>query len=254
MTTRKRRFSGLSEWVRSLAAVVLLATASGFGWCSETPVSEPPRIQREVITKSLPPTETANQRIFVSFDGSPKMTRILQEKLRAKGFAVVDDPSSADAKFRFNGTYIISALAKQDIVGPLGEVLERTVQLDDKTSDPHYQTVDLLQIGAVGTYRGAISIPDLLLWISQKTGIAGRFNEMLTGDARGWCLNEKCKQVQSYVEMRVYGDGVFWRVKVQAWHEKLLLDVLIVDVLENTLGPFYQLKVSDAPVVGTDRQ
>lgn len=203
MTSRNRRLSAPSGWVRSLATVLLLTTDSGFGWCSETPVSEPHQIQREIITKSLPPIEIANWRIFVSFDGSPKMTRILQEKLRAKGFAVVDDPSSADVRFRFNGTYIISALSKQDIVGTLGEVLEHTVQLDDKASDPHYQTVDLLQIGAVGTYRGAISVPDLLLWISQKTGIAGRFNEMLTGDARGWCLNEKCKEVRSYVEMRV---------------------------------------------------
>ncbi len=219
------------------------------GWCSETPASELHRIQREVISKSLPPAETAHQRIFISFEGSPKMTRILQEKLRAKGFAVVGDSSSADARFRFNGTYIISALTKQDIVGPLGEVLERTVRLDDQTADPHYQTVDLLQIGAVGAYRGAISVPDLLLWISQKTGIAGRFNEMLTGDPRGWCLNEKCNQARSYVEMRVYGDGVFWRVKAQAWHEKLMLDILIADVLENILEPFYQLKTQEAKVV-----
>lgn len=223
------------------------------GWCSDSPSSEPPQIQREVISKNLPPAETANQRIFVSFESSPKMTKILQEKLRAKGFAVADDAASADARFKINGTYIISALAKQDIVGPLGEVLERTVQLDNKAADPHYQTVDLLQIGTVGAYRGAISVPDLLLWISQKTGIAGGFNEMLTGDPRGWCLNEKCKQVKSYVEMRVYGDGVFWRVKAQAWHEKLLLDVLIADVLEDTLAPFYRLKASDAKVVGTER-
>lgn len=51
----------------------------------------------------------------------------------------------------------------------------------------------------------------------------------------------------------VYGDGVFWRVKAQAWHEKLLLDVLIADVLENTLAPFYQLKASDGQVVGAER-
>lgn len=224
------------------------------GWCSETPASELPRILREVINKSLPPAETAHQRIFISFEGSPKMTRILQEKLRAKGFAVVDDSSSADAQFRFNGTYIISTLAKQDIVGPLGEVLERTVRLDDQAADPHYQTVDLLQIGAVGAYRGAISVPDLLLWISQKTGIAGRFNEMLTGDPRGWCLNEKCNQTRSYVEMRVYGDGAFWRVKAQAWHEKLMLDILIADVLENVLAPFYQLKTQESKVVGAAPQ
>lgn len=224
------------------------------GWCLDSLPFEPPQIQREAIIKNLPPAETAHQRIFVSFEGSPKMTRILQEKLRARGFAVSDDAASADARFKFNGTYIISALAKQDIVGSLGEVLERTVQLDNKVADPHYQTVDLLQIGTLGAYRGAISVPDLLLWISQKTGIASGFNEMLTGDSRGWCLNEKCKQFKSYVEMRVYGDGVFWRLKAEAWHEKLLLDVLVADVLEDTLAPFYQLKASDAKVVGTERQ
>jgi len=251
LSTRRR--SATSEWIRSLVAALFLVTLPVLGWGSDSPSSELPQIQREVISKNLPPAETAHQRIFVSFEGSPKMTRILQEKLRAKGFAVADDPASADARFKFNGTYIISALAKQDIVGPLGEVLERTVKLDNKSADPRYQTVDLLQIGAVGAYHGAISVPDLLLWISQKTGIAGSFNEMLTGDPRGWCLNEKCKQVKSYVEMRVYGDGVFWRVKAQAWHEKLLLDVLIADVLEDTLAPFYRLKASDAKVVGTER-
>lgn len=248
-----RRRSAMSEWIRSLAGTLLLGSLPMIGWCSDSPSSEPPQIQREVISKNLPPAETFRQRIFVSFEGSPKMTRILQEKLRAKGFAVADESSSADARFKFNGNYIISSLAKQDIVGPLGEVLERTVQLDNKDANSHYQTIDLLQVGAVGAYRGGISVPDLLLWISQKTGIAGGFNEMLTGDPRGWCLNEKCKQVKSYVEMRVYGDGVFWRVKAQAWHEKLMLDVLIADVLENTLAPFYQLKASDANVVGTER-
>lgn len=251
LSTRRR--STTSEWIRSLSAALLLGSLPILGWCSDSPSSELPQIQREVISKNLPPAETAHQRIFVSFEGSPKMTRILQEKLRAKGFAVADDAASADARFKFNGTYIISALAKQDIVGPLGEVLERTVQLDNKAADPRYQTVDLLQIGTLGAYRGAISVPDLLLWISQKTGIAGGFNEMLTGDPRGWCLNEKCKQVKSYVEMRVYGDDVFWRVKAQAWHEKLLLDVLIADVLEDTLAPFYRLKASDAKVVCTER-
>lgn len=248
------RHSVTFEWIRSLAAALPLSCLPMLGWCSDSPSYEPLQIQREVISKNLPPAETVHQRIFVNFEGSPKMTGILQEKLRAKGFAVADDAASADARFKFNGTYIISALAKQDIVGPLAEVLERTVQLDNKATDPHYQTVDLLQIGTVGTYRGAISGPDLLLWISQKAGIAGGFNEMLTGDTRGWCLNEKCKQVKSYVEMRVYGDGAFWRVKAQAWHEKLTLDVLIADVLEDTLAPFYRLKASDAKVVGTERQ
>ncbi len=248
----RRRVPATSACIRSLATVLLLGTLPVLGWGSDSSSSEPPQIQREVISKNLPPAETAHQRIFVSFEGSPKMTRLLQEKLRAKGFAVADDPASADARFKINGTYIISALAKQDIVGPLGEVLERTVLLDNKATDPHYQSVDLLQIGTVGAYRGAISVPDLLLWISQKTGIAGGFNEMLTGDPRGWCLNEKCKQVKSYVEMRGYGDGVFWRVKAQAWHEKLLMDVLIADVLEDTLAPFYRLKASEAKVVGTE--
>lgn len=238
-----------------MATGVLLGAVPLFAQCSDATASGTPQIKREMISKKLPSAEVANQRIFVSFEGSPKMTRIIQEKLKAKGFAVMDDPAAADVKFKFNGTYIISALAKQDIVGPLGEILESSVRLDDgRAADPRYQTVDLIQIGATGAYRGVISVTDLLLWVSQKTGIAGRFNEMLAGDPRGWCLNEKCKQSQSYVEMRVYGDGTFWRVKAQAWHEKLLLDLLIADVLENSMAPFYKLKTSDAQAIGRDGQ
>lgn len=115
----RRRIPVTSKRIRSLAAALLLGSLPMLCWCSDSPSNEPPQIQREVISKNLPQAETSHQRIFVSFEGSPKMTRILQEKLRAKGFAVADDAASADARFKFNGTYIISALAKQDIVGPL---------------------------------------------------------------------------------------------------------------------------------------
>ena len=126
--------SATGALIHILATTLLLLIYPISSWCSED--SKPPQIEREIINKSLPTAEIAHQRIFVSFEGSPKMTRILQEKLKAKGFAVVDDPSLAEAKFKFNGHYIISALAKQNIVGPLSEILEQTIKLDEKSPAP----------------------------------------------------------------------------------------------------------------------
>ena len=96
--------SATGALIHILATTLLLLIYPISSWCSED--SKPPQIEREIINKSLPTAEIAHQRIFVSFEGSPKMTRILQEKLRAKGFTVVDDSSAADARFEkwINGT------------------------------------------------------------------------------------------------------------------------------------------------------
>ena len=69
-------------------------------------------IKREPHFTAPPKAEVAEKRVYIAFEGSPKMTRVLQEKLKAKGFAVVDKPEDADAKFRVGGMFTISGAGK----------------------------------------------------------------------------------------------------------------------------------------------
>lgn len=77
-----------------------------------------PAKSSEIINKSLPTTEIASRRIFVSFRAMQNDTDSPGET-ESEGIAIIgSNLRLAEAKFKFNGHYIISALAKQNIVGP----------------------------------------------------------------------------------------------------------------------------------------
>jgi len=203
-------------------------------------------IKREPHYTSTPNPDIAEKRLYVTFDGSQKMTRVIREKLKARGFAVVDNPEEADAKYRFGGMFTITGAGKEDVRGKLGDLLESSVGTPQPGSpDYRHQNVDLLQIGVSAAYAGVasvISVTDMVRWIGQKTGVAGRFNELLTGDPRGFCFGDACSKYTSTVVMNVTGDNGHWWVMEKAQDSKVVLDLVIVDAVENMLQPLYYLK------------
>lgn len=203
-------------------------------------------IKREPHFASLPKAELIEKRVYIAFEGSPKMTRVLQEKLKARGYSVVDKPEDADAKFRVGGMFTIAGAGKEDVRGKLGDLLESAVGADQPSNpDYRHQNVDLLQIGVSAAYTGVasmLSVTDMVRWIGQKTGIAGRFNELLTGDPRGFCFGDACSKYTSTVVMNVTGDSGHWWVMEKAQDSKVVLDLVIADSVENTLQPLYDLK------------
>ncbi len=203
-------------------------------------------IKREPHYNALPKAEVAEKRVYIAFKDSPKMTRVLQEKLKAKGFAVVDKPDDADARFRVNGMFFVSGAGKEEVRGKLGDLLESAVGVDQPSNpDYRHQNVDLLQIGVSAAYTGVasvLSVTDMFRWIGQKTGIAGRFNEMLTGDPRGIFFGEACGKFTSTVMMDVTGDSGHWWVMEMAQDPKRVLDQVIADTVESILKPLYDLK------------
>lgn len=203
-------------------------------------------IKREPHYTSVPKADIFEKRLYVSFDGSQKMTRVLQEKLKAKGFAIVENPQEADAKFRFGGMFTITGAGKEDVRGKLGDLLETSVSAPQPNApDYRHQNVDLLQVGVSAAYAGVasvISVTDMVRWIGQKTGVAGRFNELLTGDPRGFCFGDACSKYTSTVVMNVTGDNGHWWVMEKAQDSKVVLDLVIADAVENALRPLYELK------------
>ncbi len=82
----------------------------------------------------------------------------------------------------------------------------------------------------------------MVRWLGQKTGVAGRFNEMLTGDPRGFCLAESCSKYTSTVIMNVKGNSGHWWVQEKAQDSKVVLDLVVADAVENMLKPFYDIR------------
>ena len=164
-------------------------------------------IKRAVHLNNLPSKEVGDKKIGVIFDGSPKMSKVLQEKLKGKGLAVVSDINDAEVKFRLSGIYLVIGAGKASMSGSLGEMLENTISLGDSMKpDYRHQNVSLIQVAAASTFIGSISPSDMISWLVQKSGISGRINEAITGDPRGFCWNENCNKLTSHIVIRI-GDG-----------------------------------------------
>jgi hypothetical protein len=204
-------------------------------------------IKRAIHLNNLPSKEVAQKKISIVFDGSPKMSKVLQEKLKGKGFAVVSDADDADVKFKLSGIYLVTGAGKASMSGPLGDMLENAISIGDSMKpDYQHQNVSLIQMAATSTFFGSLSPSDLINWLGQKSGISGRINQAITGDPRGFCWNENCNKLTSQIVIRI-GDGQsHWWIQGEAKYENVVLDLVFADLVEHLLAPIYDLKNDDS--------
>ncbi len=207
-----------------------------------------PEIKRDVHLNAVPDSQIAAKKIFVEFDSSPKATDVIREKLRSRGFEVVDSVETADVTFKFSGTFSITGGGKEAIRGKLGDVLENSISLS-KPSSPDYghQNTDLLQIAAVSAHNGYISVSDMVVWLSQKTGIAGRLNEAIAGDPRGFCWHESCNKFTSSVVLNVRSSSGHWWLQESAQDSATVLDLVISDAVDMALKPIVDHSPTSSP-------
>jgi hypothetical protein len=183
------------------------------------------------------------KRIFIEFEGSQKVSKILQEKLRRRGFAVAETAGDADAHFKVNGAFSLAKRRKTQSSGNLGELLEASIELPQDTSDWHGQPVGVEDIALQKAVLGFISPTDLVTWIGDKVGVNAWFNKMLTGDPDGFCVNDDCcKNIISGVVLHVSGDAGRWWIQESAKNEKIVLNLVIEDALDNILKPIYDTR------------
>lgn len=228
--------------VNKTLGTILLGIAMGTAQAA-TPTAPMPEIKREAHLNVLPKPDVGGKKIYIEFDGSIKATKLLQEKLKSRGFAVVDTADEAEAHFKLGGAFGIAGGGKEEIRGKLSELLESSVEMGPSNSpDYRHQNIDLVQIAAGRAYTGFISVTDMVRWLGQKTGVAGRFNEMLTGDPRGFCWHESCSKFTSSAIVSVKGDSGHWWLQESAQDSKVVLDLVVADAIENALKPIYDIK------------
>ncbi|MDR0776201.1 MAG: hypothetical protein LBE81_06130 [Azonexus sp.] len=219
---------------------------------SETPEIKAIGIQRHLRPDALPAPELGGKRIFIEFEGSEKASKVLQEKLRRRGFAVAETAGDADAHFKVDGVFSLVKRGKTQSSGKLGELLEASIEIPQDTSDWHSQPVGIVDIALVDVaisraVFGYISPTNLGIWISDKVGVRGWFNKMLTGDPDGFCVNDDfCKNIISGVFVYVKSDAGHWWIKESAKNEKIVLDLVIEDALDNILKPIYDTRPAAA--------
>lgn len=201
-------------------------------------------IRREMHMNIEPRPDFREKKLFVRFKGSEKGTQFVRAKLAGNGYKVVDNESDADFTVDVDGAFHVIGAGKEPLKGRLGELLEASLEPGAGNSpDYTHQNINLMQIAASSVPLGGISISQLIQWVSQKTGIAGRFNEAITGDPRGWCWAESCKQRISGAVFAVRaGDNGRWWVFSEARDPRMLLDLVVMDAIDSGLKPLYGLK------------
>jgi hypothetical protein len=205
----------------------------------EKPANADIRVVKRVMRE--PPADLGSKQIHITVDDSEKITRMLVDHITAKGYKVVDDNSKADIRLQCYAKFNISGAGKDSAAGNVEQFVQTgSLQLPD-TPNYTYQTTNPGQIAAPLMTLGVIPTPDIIVWITQKFGIAGAFNKALTGDPRGMCLNENCNKFTQRVLVACSGD-VSWILQYQSINEKILIDQVIEMALSGMRDQFPPLE------------
>ena len=224
----------------SMFALTMLATHARADDPAPTPQVN---IKRDSQMRDTPDPSVANKKIFVRFDDSPKMTLVVRERLRSRGLTVTENAAEADVKYQMMGTYSISGRGRETKSGSVGKLLESSMPTEESLkADYFHQSTGLDHVALDAVISKPIAITDLFVWLGQKTGVAGRFNEMITGNANGWCFTPGCNNLTSFVSIIVRGgEDDYWWLQASADSEKVVLDVVVADILESAMKPFDDL-------------
>ena len=226
--------------VASMLALTVLATSAQ----AEDPAPAPQvDIKRDSLMRDIPDSSVADKKIYVLFEDSPKMTVVVRERLRSKGLVVTENPDEADVKYQMMGTFSVSGRGREPKSGSMGKLLETSIPTAESMKADYYQqNTSLAHVALDTVVSKPIAIADLLTWFGEKTGVAGRFNEMVTGNPKGWCFTPDCNKLTSFASVMVRGgDEDYWWLQASAVDEKVVLDVVVADILENALKPFDDL-------------
>lgn len=198
-------------------------------------------MQRDVQIRDIPAQGLVGKKVYVVFEDSPKMTTYVRERLRSRGVTVAELADEADVRFQIMGTCRVYGKGRESKSGSMGKLLETSLPAEESLKVDYFaaQGPDLSQVAISTAVSRPLGITNLFDWATHKIGLAGRFNEMLTGDPRGFCFGPDCGKFVSFAAITVRGDNdLYWWLQASASNEKVVLDKVVSDIVESALKPF----------------
>ena len=190
--------------------------------------------------------------IFIEFAGAEKLAEIAKDGLRARGYTIAANKEEAAIRLKMGGGFKISGNGKEVVQATIPDFMSAASKATPSTSSDYtHQNVAVSHIGVAAAVTGALSVSMSLTWVTQKLGIAGRFNEMISGDPRGFCLHENCKKYHTGVVIWAEGD-VSVMANSRAWNEAVIVDQMLAQAMQRLIDqfPVATAQVSSAAVVG----
>jgi hypothetical protein len=204
-----------------------------------------------------PGQDFLDKKIYIEFYDSPKVSKILQNNLKARGFNVVESPDRADRKLFFHGHYTITKACKTPINGTLGKLLESAIEESPSMSNDYRVTTGpgtVVLTSAVFGVFSFVSLVSMTEALVQMTGFSTWVNRKISGDKS--CENPEIpysSEVRILVTegglFHTYKEGEFtWKITASATALELPLGVVASDAIEYAIQPVYDLKpVSTQP-------
>lgn len=227
--------------MRLLAVVALAASLVGQVGAAE-------EIKKTLRVVTPLPEDIRQHSIHVEFKDSPKLSAIVGQMLKERGYRIVATKEEADVAFKMQGTLEVKGGGKTGFSASMAELAEAGASKDVGGPDYQHQNITGESIAVESIATRTIYLSHVLLWLSQKTGIAGRANELLTGDPRGICVVdcENWKRLQHITRIAIISvpqEGKpekrgFWSLHAYAYHDKVEAEKHVAESLVLALEPF----------------
>ena len=232
--------------------VASLATAQAFA-DNPLPVSEASKatnITTVMNKRKEPDANFQNKKLFVKFDKSARLSTLIANKLKEKGYDVVDTQDAAEeiieiiGKFRVhNSEFDTKVKDFADLDEQVNSSEKQMNKADNEASVPLRHVV----LSAAATGISQISVTDFALWLSGITGITGSINKFLTGDARGFCLHENCNKTDNSAMLLIKATDLLCDVRVSAKEDRIIIDQVIDKALATSVDCFPTRANSEKP-------
>ncbi len=224
----------------TLLVIASLLMAPAFA--NDIPVSSDPQKDVNItvmVKKRKTPDETfQNKKLFVKFDKSTRLSTLVANKLKEKGYEVVDTEDAAEevinifGKFRFNNSEIDSKVRDFADLDPQGEI--NTQKADNEVTVP----LSHVAMAVAVTGISGISVSHFTTWLSQITGVSGAINKFLTGDARGFCTHEDCYKTEQSAMLLIMSKSLSFDVLAKEKHEQIIINQVVDKVLSAGIDCF----------------
>jgi len=213
-------------------------------------------IHRGIKKVSMPTSNLVSQAIFIKLENSPKVTKLLQDNLRSRGFNIKESEKEAEVVFILtaNYKYTNGMIHNFEICSTdLGKVLESstditsTTQVTVPSQAGNWATTGMTS--AVYGVTSPVAITSAANLLVSASGFGGFMDRLLFGDERGICLNENCRKQRaaqlktSAVSIYVHnGQGqTLWTAYGNSIGTKPLFSYLVPIILDYAVQPITYL-------------
>lgn len=245
--------------------VLLFAVTAGAAFAASAAFAQStPALERNLRVIAPLAEDIRQKTIHIEFKSSPKLSELVSGMLASKGYKVVSAKEDADVSFMMGGAFQLAGGAREGFTTQLAELAESPVRQDAGGTNYTHQTFHGDTITGKTILTRTLSLTDIGMWLTQKTGIAGRINELVTGDPRGVCMNdcENWKRLRHIVNIPIASvkidDKPFvkgaWSLHASIYRDKVEADSVVAEALIAALEPFDKAAAGPAGSSVADRE